>query len=67
LAARVGLGIQRDEDFDNWESANDFSLEYTAGILSDWEFKAFAGYSDRAQPAGLYDTNVVGVQLKRRF
>lgn len=67
LAVRAGLGIQRDEDFDNWESANDFSLEYTAGILSDWEFKAFAGYSDRAQPAGLYDTNVVGLQLKRRF
>lgn len=67
LALRAGLGIQRDETFDNWESANDISLEYTAGILSDWEFKAFAGYSDRAQPAGLYDTTAFGMQLKRRF
>ncbi|HWS41114.1 MAG TPA: hypothetical protein VN247_07500, partial [Arenimonas sp.] len=67
LAVRAGLGIQRDETFDDWKSANDFSIEYVAGILSDWEFKAYAGYSDRAQPAGLYDTNAVGVQLKRRF
>lgn len=67
LAVRAGLGIQRDETFDDWKSANDISVEYIAGILSDWEFKAYAGYSDRAQPAGLYDTNAVGVQLKRRF
>jgi hypothetical protein len=67
LALRAGLGVQRDEDFENWKSANDISLEYVAGIFSDWELRLQAGYSDRAQAAGVYDASSFGVQIKRRF
>lgn len=67
LALRAGLGVQRDEDFENWKSANDISMEYVAGIFSDWELRLQAGYSDRAQAAGVYDASSFGVQIKRRF
>ena len=67
LYARAGVGMQRDESFSNWKSANDISVELIAGIFSDWELRISAGYSDRAQQAGLYDANSFGVQIKRRF
>jgi hypothetical protein len=59
--------MQRDESFSSWKSANDVSVELIAGIFSDWELRISAGYSDRAQQAGLYDANSFGVQIKRRF
>lgn len=67
LYARAGVGLQRDESFSSWKSANDISVELIAGIFSDWELRISAGYSDRAQQAGLYDANSFGVQIKRRF
>lgn len=67
LYARAGVGLQRDESFSSWKSANDVSVELIAGIFSDWELRISAGYSDRAQQAGLYDANSFGVQIKRRF
>ena len=65
--ARAGVGMQRDESFSSWKSANDISVEWVTGIFSDWELRIQAGYSDRAQQTGLYDANRFGVQIKRRF
>lgn len=67
IATQAGVGIQRDENFSDWESANDLSVEAVFGIFSDWELRLRGAYSDRAQPAGVYEARTWGLQLTRRF
>ena len=38
LYARAGVGMQRDESFSSWKSANDISVEWVTGIFSDFCF-----------------------------
>lgn len=67
LSVQLGLGVQRDETFDDWERASDVSVEYTKGIFSDWQLKVRAGYVERVQNTGAFEGAAFGVTLERRF
>lgn len=67
LSLQLGLGVQRDENFDSWKRASDVALEYTHGIFSDWELRVRGGYSERVQTTGAFEGASLGVVLERRF
>ncbi|PKM05099.1 MAG: hypothetical protein CVV17_03545, partial [Gammaproteobacteria bacterium HGW-Gammaproteobacteria-7] len=67
LSVQLGLGVQRDETFDDWERASDVSVEYTQGIFSDWQLKVRAGYVERVQSTGAFEGAAFGITLERRF
>lgn len=67
LSVQLGLGIQRDETFDEWERASDISFEYTRGIFRDWQIKIRAGYTERVQSTGAFEGSNFGIEIERRF
>lgn len=67
LSIQLGVGIQRDEDFNNWERASDVSIEYTTGIFKDWQLKVRAGYAERVQNTGAFEGSSLSINIERRF
>lgn len=67
LSVQLGLGIQRDENFDQWERASDIGVEYTRGIFKDWQVKFRVGYLERVQNTGAFEGASFGVEIERRF
>jgi hypothetical protein len=67
FSLRAGAGLQRDETFSGWESANDLGVDFTSRFARDWQLQISAGYSNRAQAAGVYDARSFGVRLRKQF
>lgn len=67
LSLQIGLGMQRDETFDEWERASDVGLEYTTGIFSDWQLRVRAGYTERVQQTGAFEGSNASISIEHRF
>ena len=67
FSLRAGAGLQRDESFSGWESANDLAVDFTSRFADDWQVQISAAYSNRAQAAGVYDARSFGVRLRKQF
>ncbi|WP_425480091.1 tetratricopeptide repeat protein [Cognatilysobacter segetis] len=67
LFLQGALGVQRDETFDSWKRAADFSAQFTFGIFSHWQLVASVGYSQRLNQFGRYEGRSVGLELRYRF
>jgi len=61
------VGVQRDETFDGWKRAGDFSFNLTFGIFSHWQVVASGGYSERLNEFGKYNGRSFGLQMRYRF
>ena len=67
LFLQAALGVQRDETFENWKRAADFSAQFSFGIFSHWQLVASAGYSQRLNQFGRYEGRSIGLELRYRF
>lgn len=67
IGFNAGVGLQKDESFDSFESYYDVSADAVFGIFRDWQLRLSAGYSDRRNQSGGFDAVVGSVRIERRF
>ena len=67
IGLNYGIGLQKDETFDDAKVFHDVSIDAVFGIFRDWMLLLSVGYSDRQNQAGGFDARVGSVRLERRF
>ena len=63
----VSLGALKDNVLHNFRLSNNYAVEATFGMLSDWMVKLRAGYTNNGAVSGIFSAENVGLTLVRRF